>query len=481
MAPAPFRPLAPRVLDLLRDAVGESHVLTDPASLERCARDETEDLRALPEAVVRPRSAAEVSAVLRLANEHRFPVVPRGGGTGLSGAAVPHLGGVVLALERMDRILEVDEESLFAVVEPGVVTQTLQEEVEKRGLYYPPDPASRGSCHIGGNLAHNAGGPHAVKYGVTRDWVTGLEAVLPTGEIVAPGGKLLKNVTGYDLVRLLVGSEGTLGVITRATLRLIPLPRFRRLLLAPFADVAAAAATVAAVFRAGVVPSAVEFMERAALRAAEGHLGRSFPGSDAAAVLLLEVDGYAEAEVERQAGVVGETALAGGATDVLLAETPEKQRDCWAIRRCISEAVKKSSVYREVDISVPRARLPEALSAIARVTERHGIPAITYGHAGDGNLHVNLLRRDLGEATWGARLPLAIRDLLRDVVALGGTLTGEHGVGLVQVPWVASVLPAAEIEAYRRVKRALDPNGILNPGKKWPAAAPEVDPRTWGD
>lgn len=440
----------------------------DAETLRKYGSDETEDLNFPPDVVALPRSAEEVARLLAFCNDRRIPVTPRGAGTGLSGGALPVRGGVVLSLERMNRIIEIDAENLFAVVEPGVVTQALQEAVEREGLFYPPDPASRGSCMIGGNIAHNAGGPRALKYGVTKDYVYGLEAVLPSGETIRAGGKLLKNVAGYNLTQLLVGSEGTLAVVTRATLKLIPLPKHRRTLLAPFPDVAAAARTVAKIFQRGVTPCALEFMERAAVAAAEEKKGTTLPGGDAPALLLIELDGMHEAPLDADAESVSAVCLEEGAADLLAAETRQQRESVWDLRRAIGEAVKRISPYRELDCVVPRAALPALMDAIGETMRAHGLSAISYGHAGDGNIHVNVLKRSAPDDTWRRALPAACRALFARVAALGGTITGEHGVGYVQRDYLSVVLSEREIALLKRLKRQFDPNGILNPGKIWP-------------
>lgn len=450
------------MLDRLREIVGAEHVQTE--DLEPYSHDETEDFVFPPDVVVKPRSAEEISALFRFANERRIPVTPQGGRTSLSGGALPVRGGIALSLERMNRILEIDTENLFAVVEPCVITQVLQEAVEKVGLFYPPDPASRGSCTIGGNIAHGAGGPRALKYGVTKDWVYGLEVVLPTGEIVRTGGKLLKNVTGYNLTQLMVGSEGTLGVVTRATLKLIPKPRMQKTILAPFPSPVAAATAVTKIFQAQIIPCACEYMERAAVQAAERRKGEKFPHSDAEALLLVEVDGNHEdvldAELEKIAECCG--------TDVFLATDPDKRAFIWNMRRSIGEAVKSISAYREEDTVVPRVKLPELVAAIHEISRKHGILAISYGHIGDGNIHVNLLKGTLTDEEWGRKLDPAVRELFERTLALGGQITGEHGVGFVQKAYLPMAYPAHHIELLRRLKGAFDPNGILNPGKIFP-------------
>ena len=338
-------PITADILGRLRDALGPDHVLT--TGIEKYAHDETEDFEFPPDVVVRPGSTADVVNVLRLASQFRIPVTPQAARTSLSGGALCVRGGIALSMERMARIRDIDEGNLFCVVEPGVITQTLQEEVEKRGLFYGPDPASRGSCTIGGNIAHNAGGPRALKYGVTKDWVTGLEAVLPSGEILRSGGKLMKNVAGYNLTQLLVGSEGTLAVVTEATLKLIPRPAFARTLLAPFGDVVSAARAVTEIFKARIVPCACEYMERAAVEAAERRKGVKLPVSGEA-VLLIEVDGSDEALLERDAERIAEICMAAGAPDVYPADDPEKRRFVWDLRRSIGE-----EEYRDVVSQLP--------------------------------------------------------------------------------------------------------------------------------
>ncbi len=463
-----FARVTPEHVRRLREACGDAHVLVDRADTEVYSHDETEDLQFWPEAVVRPGNAAEVSAILRLCHAEHLPVTPRGAGTGLSGGALPIHGGVVLSLARLDRILEIDEENLMAVVEPGVITQVLQETVEKRGLYYPPDPSSRGSCFLGGNVAHNAGGPRALKYGVTKDFVYGLEAVLPTGECIRTGGKLYKNVAGYNLTQLITGSEGTLAVVTQIILKLVPLPRHKRTLLAPFPDVRSAARSVVRILHEKITPAAVEFMEQAAVQAAERKKGMKFPCGEAPALLLIEVDGMEAQVLDEQAGRIAEACMAEGAPDIFPADTPEKQKFLWDMRRCIGEAVKSLSTYKEEDTVVPRARLPELMDAIKEVRERWGIDAICYGHAGDGNIHVNILKRDMSDTQWNEVLPHAIRDLFTRVVALGGTITGEHGVGYVQRDYLPIAQGPVERRLMRQLKAAFDPHGILNPGKIFP-------------
>ncbi|MEZ6186429.1 MAG: FAD-linked oxidase C-terminal domain-containing protein [Planctomycetota bacterium] len=469
---ATLEAVTPELIQALQGALGADHVFTDREQLEPFGRDETEDLHAWPEVAVFPASTAEVQAVLRLASQHRVPIVARGGGTGLSGGAIPVRGGIVLSTKRMNRILEIDAANLVAVVQPGVVTQTFQDAVEAEGLFYPPDPASKGSCVLGGNLAECAGGPRCVKYGVTRDYVLGLEVVLASGEVIRTGGKLFKDVTGYNLTQLFVGSEGTLGIVTEATLRLIPLPPLTKTLMAPFPSLDQAAQAVSRIFQAGITPAACELLSQAALNATEAHLGKSFPQeiSGAAASLLLEVDGFHEDDVERDALKLGEVCLEVGAEDVLLAGTPDRARELWGIRRAMGEAVKSQGDYREYDVAVPRASIPAALRAIDAVLEPLGLRALSYGHAGDGNLHVNVLRDALDEDAWARALERTGPAIVNAMVELGGTISGEHGIGLIQRDLLPLQLSPANLGLQRAIKQGFDPLGILNPDKLLPSS-----------
>ncbi len=460
-----FQPVTPELIRQLESIVGQENVTCDREALELHGRDETEDLSFLPEVVVRPSETGEVSRILAIANQAHVPVTPRGGGTGLSGGALPVFGGICLSMDRFNRILSVDRQNFQAVVEPGVTTQRFQEELEPLGLFYPPDPSSRGTCQLGGNLAECAGGPRAVKYGVTKDYVLGLEAVLPTGEIIRPGAAVLKNVTGYNLTQLLIGSEGTLAVITKIIFRLIPLPRLRKVVLVPFSSLEDATAAVAAIFQEGVTPSALEFMERAAVKAAEDRLGKQWPNGSAGAQLLIEVDGSHEetlnGDIERIATVVEKF----GAADVLLADDRQKVEDVWALRRSIGESVKAISAYKEEDTVVPRANLPQLVHGVKEIAGRYGITAICYGHAGDGNVHVNILKEKMDDTTWEKNLDAAVREIFRLTVSLGGTISGEHGIGYSQRPYLSIAISPVELMLMQKIKKTFDPNGILTPGK----------------
>jgi glycolate oxidase len=374
---------------------------------------------------------------------------------------------VVLSLERLDRIVAVDEGNMTATVEPGVITQVLQEEVEARGLFYPPDPASRGSCTIGGNIAENAGGPRAVKYGVTGEYVMALEAVLVDGSVIRTGGACRKDVAGYDLTRLLVGSEGTLALVTLATLRLIPLPAERRLFLAGFPTLEAGIQGVLEVLRR-LTPSTCEYLERAAVEAAAGHLGMPLPMAGAGSYLLVEVDGGSEADVDAQLEAAGGAVEDAGATEVRVAMTPREEDELWRLRRAAGEAVKAISPYRELDCVVPRPRIAELVAGVKRIAGRYGVDTICYGHAGDGNIHVNVLRREATVEHWrGVLRPLAT-EIFELAVSLGGTITGEHGVGWINREAMRLRHGPAELEVMRALKAVFDPRGLLNPDKVLP-------------
>ncbi len=432
--------------------------------LEAYGRDETMDLFSAPGLVAKPRSTAEVATVLATAKRESVPVTARGGGTGKAGGAIPVLGGIVLSLERMDRILEIDAPNRFAVVQPGVVLQTLQEACEKRKLLYPIDMSSRGSCTIGGNIACNAGGERAVKYGVTRAYVAGIEAVLMDGSILRSGGKLAKNSAGYALHQILVGSEGTLAVVTEATLRLLPLPTHRKTLLASFSSLETAAAAALEAEATGLNPSSVEFLERAAAALAEEMLGERLPHAEAAALLLIEMEGFSERRCEEDLEAVAQVLLENGAEDVELA--PRER--VWRVRHAVSEAIKQLPAYSAVDASVPRRSMPELVKRAHEAARRHRVEVVCFGHAGDGNIHVDFVRRDPADPHWDTGVAAAVRDVLRATVELRGSISGEHGIGMLRRNDLGMQLEASTVEAMRALKAAWDPDGLLNPGKIWP-------------
>ncbi len=463
-----YNKVTPDIVNYLKQIAGAENVLTDDESLNIHSRDETEDLQFSPEVIITPLSGQQISQILKFANEYRIPVTPRGGGTGLSGGALSVYGGICLSLAKLNKIIEIDRKNFQAVVEPGVITQVFQEEVEKQGLFYPPDPASRGSCQLGGNLAECSGGPRAVKYGVTKDYVLGLEAVLPTGEIINTGGRVLKNVTGYNLTQLIIGSEGTLAIITKIIFRLIPLPKHKKVILAAFASLEDATDAVANIFQQGITPSAIEFMEKAAVKAAEEKQDKKFPNGDAEAQLFIEVDGNYIEQLDNDIMQIGEVIGEFNPLDVLLAEDEAKVSDVWALRRGIGEAVKSISPYKEEDTVVPRANMTKLVKGVKEICGKFGITSICYGHSGDGNIHVNILKDKLDDKTWESNIDDAVKEIFELTVALGGTISGEHGIGYSQKKYLPIAVKGTELELMRRIKKTFDPGGILNPGKIFP-------------
>ncbi|HTL82362.1 MAG TPA: FAD-linked oxidase C-terminal domain-containing protein [Bacteroidia bacterium] len=455
------------IIGELREICGKEFVLLDDASLLKYGQDETEDLVYKPSVVVRPRTAEEISLILKIANEHLIPVTPRGAGTGLSGGALAIHGGICLSMERFNRILEIDEKNLQATVEPGVINEEFQNAVKEKGLFYPPDPASKGSCFLGGNLAHSSGGPKAVKYGTTRDYVLNMEVVLPTGEIVWTGANVLKYSTGYNFTHLMIGSEGTLGVITKIVFRLIPYPQNNLLLLVPFTSAEKACEAVSAVFRAGITPSGMEFMERDAIdwvRKFEKDISVNVP-DEVQAHLLIEVDGNDMDALYVDAEKISEVMQQFDCGEILFADTAAQKEMLWKMRRKVAEAVKSNSVYKEEDTVVPRASLPQLLAGVKSIGKKYGFKSVCYGHAGDGNLHVNIIKGDLPDEKWKNELPKGIIEIFELCVKLGGTISGEHGIGLVQQPYMPIAVNRKNLELMKGIKKLFDPNEILNPGK----------------
>ena len=464
-----YNKVTPDIIEALRQIVGESNVLTDADDMEPYAHDETVGLRADPEVVVKATSAEQISEIFKLAQRERVPVTPRGAGYGLSGGAVPTLGGIVLSMEKMNRILEIDEENLMVTVEPGVITNDIHPAVEAEGLFYPPDPASLESCSIGGNIAEGAGGPRAVKYGVTKDYVCGLEAVLPSGEIITCGGKLVKNVTGYNLIQLLIGSEGTLAVVTRITLRLLPLPKLQVDLLVPFNDFQAAANTVSDIIAQRIIPTAIEFMERDSVLAGERYLGKELPFHDAAAQLLIQLDGNHKEAIDTDYDKVADICLENGAMDVLVALKTRDRDRLWEARRAIVDALKKESPINQMeDVVAPRSEIPALLKGIREIGERYAVRIVNFGHAGDGNVHVNVLKDDLSVERWEEIIPRVIVEIYKLTLSLGGTITGEHGIGATRRKHLPLALDQTQIELMEKIREVFDPNRILNPAMIFP-------------
>lgn len=435
--------------------------------LQQYSHDETEDIQVFPHIVLKPNTVGEVSKIMAYCNEHKIPVTPSGARTGLSGGAIPINKGVALSTEKFDKIIAIDTDNFQVTTEPGVITQLLQEAVKEKGLFYPPDPASKGSCFIGGNISENSGGPKAVKYGVTADYVLNLEVVLPNGEVIWTGANTLKNSTGYNLTQLIVGSEGTLAVVTKIVLKLIPHPTQDLLMLVPFRKAEEACMAVAEIFKKGITPSGLEFMEREALIWAQNHTGETtiHVAEDHEAHLLIEVDGFDTNTLMEDCQVIMDTLEQYNIDEILFAESAAQKDSLWKLRRSVGEAVKSNSIYKEEDTVVPRYRLPELLAMVKTVGAKYGFKSVCYGHAGDGNLHVNIIKGDLTDEQWNDELPIAIRELFTEVVKMGGTLSGEHGIGLVQKQYMDIPFKPTSLELMRGIKTIFDPNGILNPGK----------------
>lgn len=455
------------IIDQCSQICGKEYVITAEGERLEYASDYTENLVFMPEIVVLPGNTDEISALMKLCNSEGITITVRGAGTGLSGASLPVKGGIVLSTERLNRIIEIDRENFQATVEPGVINEVFRNAVEAVGLFYPPDPASKGSCFLGGNIAHNSGGPKAVKYGVTRDYVLNLEVVLPDGTVIWTGSDTLKNSTGYSLTHLFIGSEGTLGVVTKIVFRLIAKPTHDLLMLAPFSDAIAACKTVSAIFLKGVVPSALELMEKSAMQLSAFHLNEPFNFSEtASAYLLIEVDGFDPQKLMDDCAAIAEVLEQNGAEEILFADTAAQKEKLWKIRRAIGEKVKAHSIYKEEDTVVKRAFLPELLAGVKEIGERYGFESVCYGHAGDGNLHVNILKKDMADELWnGSHLKEGIREIFRLCRKLGGTISGEHGIGLVQKEYMDVVFSREHLILMRQIKKVFDPNGILNPGK----------------
>ncbi|MFN0032344.1 MAG: FAD-binding oxidoreductase [Flavobacteriales bacterium] len=454
----------------LRSLVGENFSSIENETLLAYGSDETEDLSFPPEVVLKPQTVGQVSSILKYCNENKIAVTPIGARTGLSGGALSIFGGVGLSMEKFNRIIAIDELNQQVTTESGVITQVLQDEVAKKNLYYAPDPSSRGSCFVGGNLAENAGGPHAVKYGVTKDFVLNLEVVLANGDVIWTGANTLKNSTGYNLTQLMVGSEGTFGIITKAVLKLLPLPKHNLLMLVPFYSAEKACEAVSAIFRTGITPSALEFMERDAIDWALRFVDDvSVPiAHEIQAHLLIEVDGNHPEAMMLDCEKISEVVQHFECAEILFADDEAQKEQLWKLRRKVAEAVKSHSVYKEEDTVVPRYELPKLLKGVKDIGNRYGFKSVCYGHAGDGNLHVNIIKGELDDATWNEKLPDAITEIFELCVSLGGTLSGEHGIGLVQKSYMSIAFSQVEIGLMRGIKTVFDPVGILNPGKVLP-------------
>ena len=452
---------------LFEQIVGKENISSDKEQLEKYGQDETEDLIFFAEVILKPSSVKEISQIAKICNEHIIPLTVRGAGTGLSGGALPIKGGVLLSMEKFNKIIKIDERNLQAIVEPGVINYEFQEAVKQVGLFYPPDPASWGSCSLGGNIAHSSGGPKAVKYGTTRDYVLNLEIVLPNGEIIWTGANTLKYSTGYNLTHLMVGSEGTLCIVTKIVFKLITLPKHDLLMLVPFNSAELACKAVAEVFKAGINPSAMEFMEKDAIDWSIKYSGElSFKVKpEWQALLIVEVDGNNLDVLMSDCEIISSVMQQNQCDEILFADSTEQKNAIWKIRRKVGEAVKSNSVYKEEDTVVPRAELPILLKGVKAIGKKYGFNSVCYGHAGDGNLHVNIIKGALSDDVWNVDLPNAISEIFELCKSLGGTISGEHGIGLVQKNYLPIVFSPYHLQLMKDIKKVFDPNYILNPGK----------------
>ncbi len=467
-----FQNVSQSIIEALQLIVGEENVLYgDETKMEAYSHDEVaeKEYARMPEVVVLAGSTEEVSRIVKLANREKIPVTPRGAGSGLSGGAVPIMGGIVLSTERMNKILEIDTENLIAVLEPGVITNEFNNEVQKEGLFFAGYPMSLEMCFIGGNVAENAGGGRAIKYGVTGRYILGLEVVLPTGDVATFGGKIVKDVTGYNMVQLMVGSEGTLGIFTKIFVKLLPLPKAKIDMMALFEDVQSAINLVPIIMKEmRIIPTGIEFMDRLSLETSCEFLGeRKEKYKNAGAFLIIELDGNDPDTVRNECLDIGDLCLDHGAIDAFVAEGPADQEKIWKVRRHVAEAFKAISPVQSLeDIVVPVSRIPELIPELERLSKKHGVFIPCYGHAGDGNLHATIVKRpEDSMAHWKELLPRVLEDLYISTRKLGGTISGEHGIGHKRKRYLPLVLGEAEIEAMKNIKRALDPNNIINPGK----------------
>jgi glycolate oxidase len=459
--------ITPAIIELFKDVVGDPFLLTDKESIEKYGKDETENLYYAPEVIAKPRTAQEISALLKICNQFLIPATPRGGGTGLTGGALPHFGGLVISMERFNKILSIDERNLQVTTEPGVITEVLQNTVKEKGLFYPPDPASKGSCFIGGNIAENSGGPKAVKYGVVKDYVLNLEVVLPTGEIIWTGSNVLKNATGYNITQLIVGSEGTLGIVTKIVLRLLPHPKYDLLLLAPFNSLEKASEAVSAIFRAGITPSAMELMEIDAITLATKMLdSTAIPLTPhLAAHLIIEVDGNNVDVLMNEMEAISEVLSKYEVGELYFADDAQQKNELWKIRRKANEASVAAGYTIEEDTVVPRAELPKLIKGVKALGLQNGFKVVCYGHAGDGNLHIRINHPTIKKSFESQEMQSILTCLFELVHELGGTISGEHGIGLIQKSYMPVVFDSISMDLMRGIKRTFDPNNILNPGK----------------
>ena len=459
--------LTPSLLEEIKSVVGADYFFTDQESFDKYGRDETENLHYAPQVVVKPKKAEEIAQLLKICNQHLIPVTPRGAGTGLTGGALPHLGGLVISMERFNTILDIDERNLQVITEPGVITEVLQNADKEKGLFYPPDPASKGSCFIGGNISENSGGPKAVKYGVVKDYVLNLEIVLPTGEIIWTGSNVLKNATGYNLTQLIVGSEGTLAIVTKIVLRLIPHPKFDLLMLAPFNSLEKASEAVSAIFRAGITPSAMELMEIESIKLASKMCeSTAIPiTEDLAAHLIIEVDGNDIDVLMKDMEAIAEVLANFEVGELYFADDAQQKNELWKVRRKANEAAVAAGYTIEEDTVVPRAELPKLIHGVKAMAEKNGFKVVIVGHAGDGNLHIRINHPIYKKSHEHIEIQKILIEIFELIKSLGGTISGEHGIGLIQKPYMSVLFDEVTMNIMRGIKKTFDPNNILNPGK----------------
>src|SRR5690554_1353366 len=465
-----YKPLNQKIIDEIINIVGERNLITDQEKIEAYSHDETpaEQYAHMPEAVITPTSTEQIVQIVKLANQELIPVTPRGAGSGLSGGAIPEYGGLVLSVEKMNKVLEIDYDNLMLVLEPGVITNSINEEIAGKGFFFAGYPMSVETCYIGGNIAENAGGGKAVKYGVTGRYIMGLEIVTPTGEVVQLGGKRVKDVSGYDLKQLIIGSEGTLGIVTKAIIKLMPMPTDKVDLLVLFKDLRSAIKMVPEIMtNSRIIPTGIEFMDKSSIKTSCEYLNEHLPYQEAEAMLLIEVDGTKAGQVEEDAETIGELCLEKGAIEVYVADNYTTQERVWSVRRNIAEAFKVFSPHQSLeDIVVPIAAIPDIMPEIERIAKKYDIQIPCYGHAGDGNLHVTLVKNPQHSMEqWYEIEEKALKELYQATRKLGGTISGEHGIGSKRKPYLELVADPVELELMKRIKKAFDPNNIMNPGK----------------
>jgi glycolate oxidase len=460
------------VLQKLKSIAGAEHVFVDEETLTVHASDYTEDHVFMPQVVIMPATAEEVAAILKVCNDNVIPVTPRGGGTGLSGGALPVKGGVVVAMKRFNKIIEIDELNLQATVEPGVITEVFQDAVKEKGLFYPPDPSSKGSSFLGGNLGENAGGPKAVKYGVTRDYVINMQVALVTGEVIWTAANVLKNSTGYNLTQLMCGSEGTLGIITKIVFKLRPFPKKDVTLLVPFTTSEEACRAISGIYMAGITPSKMEFVEREAIVLTMKYVDEVL--SQAVSIelpdninahLIIELDGNDDEVLMTDAEKIVEVLENYETGEVYFAQSAEEKDGLWRLRKNVSPAVNSYTLTKAEDVVVPRGNLPKLITAIKEIGKQYGFNSVCFGHAGDGNLHINVMKEQIADDYWNKEVNEGISDIFKAVVELGGTLSGEHGIGIAKRPYMHLAVGEKNLDLMRGIKSVFDPNGILNPEK----------------